>query len=546
MNECTVMFYFAGDNALSALIVSQIKAIKDAGFQRDTDVLIHFDCQEIGVPTRMYNVNQVRRRDPKLPPTMIGDGKDPFVRNMIDDYIDPAKINPAAGPASLALNLGATQHQERPAAEALTNFIGYCRENHPAKHYLLFLVGHGMIVGSNTFLPDERPVSAIGLPELGTILGKFTEDAKKDGSEFDLLALHSCSMSGIEVAYELQGTANYLLASQGLSYIGSWPYRQLLKKVFNTLETRNSDRISTAANTSNEDLFMPELIKSLYFLSFFCATDFGMSGYSLDLALCRLSPAGFDELRAPLQDLVVEAKLALSKDRERQLILLAHLESQSYWGEDYTDLVDFCICLSRNCDPVAQKKLKEACEKVIGLLTPSRDPLDSVVVYSHNFGSKYQYSHGLSVYFPWSEPLDDDVGAAGLRPTQTTTEAGSPTEGPLENYGEYRFSKEFGDHSWLSFLRSYFDETMRKPGEGDKERFILSAEDVPLIFNPFGSLSKPTPSFGPGDGKPTPSTGSECGCPSIKNYPTQDIVVNGRRWRVREFSASPDLADFLS
>jgi hypothetical protein len=48
------MFFFAGDNALSPLIVSQLKAIKDAGFHKDVDILVHLDSNEAGVPSRNF------------------------------------------------------------------------------------------------------------------------------------------------------------------------------------------------------------------------------------------------------------------------------------------------------------------------------------------------------------------------------------------------------------------------------------------------------------------------------------------------------------
>ena len=58
--EWTLMFFFAGDNALSPVIVSQLKAIKDAGFQENIDVVVHFDPNEKGTPTRIYDVNRER------------------------------------------------------------------------------------------------------------------------------------------------------------------------------------------------------------------------------------------------------------------------------------------------------------------------------------------------------------------------------------------------------------------------------------------------------------------------------------------------------
>ena len=175
MKEWTIMFYFASDNPLAPVIVSQLKAIKDAGFHENIDVLVHFDPNEFGVPTRIYDVNRERKRNPNLPDTMIGDGPDPFVRNMTEDDIKPEKINARVGRASAisrALNkTGAGNNRDTANAEdALEGFLDFCRENNPAKRYMLFLIGHGMVVGNDAFLPDENPVSSITLKRLGEIL----------------------------------------------------------------------------------------------------------------------------------------------------------------------------------------------------------------------------------------------------------------------------------------------------------------------------------------------------------------------------------------
>src|SRR5215208_2668419 len=98
MKEWTLMFYFACDNTLAPVIISQLKAIKDAGFHENIDVLVHFDPNEMGVPTRVYDVNQKRKKNPELPNTMIGDGVDSFVRNMKED--DIKKMPSAAGSAA--------------------------------------------------------------------------------------------------------------------------------------------------------------------------------------------------------------------------------------------------------------------------------------------------------------------------------------------------------------------------------------------------------------------------------------------------------------
>ena len=62
INEWTLMFFFAGDNSLSPSMISQLKAIKDAGFQKNITVLVRFDPNEKGTPTRIFEVNRERKR----------------------------------------------------------------------------------------------------------------------------------------------------------------------------------------------------------------------------------------------------------------------------------------------------------------------------------------------------------------------------------------------------------------------------------------------------------------------------------------------------
>src|SRR6185503_19472734 len=101
VKEWTLMFYFAGDNDLAPVIVSQLKEIKDAGYHECIDVLVHFDANAFGVPTRIYDVNRARKNDRSLRPIQVGDGGDSFVRDMREDEVAPDKIKAGKGrPAS--------------------------------------------------------------------------------------------------------------------------------------------------------------------------------------------------------------------------------------------------------------------------------------------------------------------------------------------------------------------------------------------------------------------------------------------------------------
>ncbi len=550
-NEWTLMFFLAGDNQLAPLMVSELKAIKAAGFQRNTSVLVHFDPNELGAPTRVFDVN--RERKSRATDDEIGDGTDSFVPNMKDDCVALDSMD--GGDASRALRAGLEKPDKLNVADSLRNFLGYCVEKHRADHYMLFLIGHGMIVGNDAFLPDENPVAALTLKEMENILRGFAGQVKGDGGAFELLGLHSCSMSSVEVAYQLKGTANYMLASQGLSYMGSWPYRQLLKKTLKTI--RRAKKGDERVLTPNGKLDVPDLMQKLFFHVLFNATDFDMAGYSADLSLCSLHDEHVKTLTEPLRNLVgllleglgnkPEKDWSEEERREhgriRELVLLAHLKSQSYWQENYTDLFDFCKCLADACDTAnaRQKLIKEACGVVTGtIVKPLAGISDKPLAFSQHFGSKYQYSHGLSIFFPWTRPVE-----------VVKEEGENRTKGIMERYGEYAFTETLGEgRSWLDFLNRYLDRTQRKSridenglSAGQREEYNKAKESANTGPLGNGNGNNTSPTFALNSGKPVPSVGMECSCPTIKNFADEVRKEKGKSKRIKVFSISKELLD---
>jgi hypothetical protein len=564
MKEWTIMFYFAGDNQLAPIVVSQLKGIKDAGFQENTDVLVYFDPNELGVPTKIYDVNRKRKLEgmtnSRKPRTLIGDGADSFVRNMEEDNVDPKTIITSNRPASSAISKALISQNEINAEKALENFLGFCREAHPARHYILFLVGHGMVVGNDTFLLDDNPISAITLKKLGHILHTFTTDVVKENGSFELLGLHSCSMSAIEVAYQLKGTAKFMVASEGPTFLGDWHYRQLLKKSFVFAEAKNvaqraARKQGVDQDEAESDLKILELVKSLYFLTLHSATDYLHAGYSHDLALCNLDPESFEDITGSIQNLVALLKKGLNESspkdgsaatelgkRIKELVLLAHWEAQSYWGESYTDLFDFCRCLRERCDPEGDlKDLHTSCSDVMKKLTPIKsddisERFKSLIIYSIHFGWEFQYSHGFSVYFPWSRPIEtvsngsEDAGRAA--PEKFEHEQ----KGALERYEEYAFTEELGTDSWLSFLETYFNETERNPRRKEDRSIKLRADAFELRADAFAEaeesftfdLLSRLDKVGGRLNKVGGREGADCTCPSIKNYPKDKYPKNAK------------------
>lgn len=525
INEWTIMFYFGSDNPLAPLLVSQLKAIKDAGFQKNTDVLVYYDSNEAGTPTRIYNVNVGRKSKAKA--SIIGD-QDNYIRNLSKDTINFATATFDKGKEfSKKLKDSLNGDSDNTTAlDSLVNFINFGRESHKAKHYILFLVGHGMVVGNDAFLPDEAPRSAIKLTQLGKALRDFSDAIVNEGT-LELLGLHSCSMSAVEVAYELKGSAKYMMASEGSSFVGSWPYRQLLKGTFSRIE-----KAVTEAKGGEPEYNVEEMVRSLYFLSLYTSTDFLLSGYSSDLALCSLDEAKLIDLREQIGALGNSLKRALTdaatKEAATEAIQLAHGKSQSYWNETYSDLYDLCDCLQKASASRGLSDIATASGNVIARLERDRTtPFSKLVIFSDHYGGKYQYSHGLSIFFPWTEPVED------------------PNTQIMENYAGYRFTYDpdvddskgsLPEESWLSFLSTYFKETMR-PSRIDEDQLKDggNAVDSPLarLFNlnlvnnaaseVAGSLGEQKASGAFDEQKASGAVGAGCSCNSIKNFPPFSI-----------------------
>jgi hypothetical protein len=610
MKAWTLMFYFASDNPLAPGIVSQLKAIKQAGFHHDANVIAQFDPQPEGTPTHIFDVNYVKKLEVSTP--QIGytgySPDDPFVHTLLDDKLwrddldNEPQLNrhdesikqqfrqflkskgihsynppePPLGrkpvpdaptcvrcgevfpepkhdckrPAPAKCHRRTSRTRELNPQESLGAFLDFCRREYPARHYMLFLLGHGVVVGNDVFLYDENAdQQSLKLKDLGVLLKKFKDDLPA-GAEFELVSFHSCSVSSLEVAYELHDTANFMLASQGPAFIGSWPYRQILTHVFGQVDCLKE--LEKTGTTGQVRARVKEMLRVIFKLCYHNSTDYLMAGYSFDLCLCNLRRV--TDVKEPLRRLTKALREGLTDPLIKGLVLLAHWEAQSQWQENYTDLHDFCFCLRRQYRKLKEKLEEEGeergvaarvlgatylklqniaaeCRKVMTLLeaeTPGGP--EKMVYYTHFAGPGHQYSHGLSVFFPWSEPVTDKAF--------------------MRDYEDYKFAET----RWLDFLTDYFARTMRHPhkvelAQEKEEADEESPDSRPAVSPGYQSwLTPQMPDVSPademyedmrslafggdgrpgGEGSPTdtlkigskdPTGDDDCTCGSIKNYP---------------------------
>lgn len=688
--EWTLMFYFASDNPLAPSIVNQLKAIKDAGFHPEANVVARFDPNTAQTPTHIFEVNLINKLKAKQG-DRVGFGNDPFVRSLIEDKLwgdhdvdaqgrsirekiasylatkkieyNPPRLEEKDDPnvRKVAKEPGRDFPLEPDPYTSLNDFLEFCSANYPARHYMLFILGHGIIVGNDIFLADEhvdKGGNSLTLKKLGEILNYFKGliQDKDPHSALELISFHSCSLSGLEVAYELKDSAKYMLASQGPAFVASWPYLHILMRVFNDLNSsgfrtydfKNAAALATKLKSENspvsdylrdglssrgtgtelldkiiEQPDDPELLQALaeglntllddpnmyqqerfpslskpaqhlvdrrqdrrrlrrlnrrlilenypdelerinikrlvcriFYYVLYNSYDFQMAGYSFDLCLTDLSKlsdvetpsvdAKTPSIKVALNALAKALIQGLPKTNrpedatlEGKLILLSHWEAQSYWQENYTDLYDFCLVLQQSCRTVGDdaapgiKDIREACEKLMGLLRRGFEQDDNrIIIRSECAGPTYQYSHGLSIFFPWTKPVGSKMW-----------------DGDEENdrYGNYAlidFAKaDESNPCWKSFLDRYFEVTVRRT-RGDLDDLFdrraakqqtdndisdadLLEEITGILYNASGQLKAgPKDTTGKGGSK-DPTGDDDCGCPSIKNYPRRTQATSG-------------------
>jgi hypothetical protein len=551
----TVMFYFASDNSLAPGIISHLKALKNAGYHKQANVLAYFDPQTPGTPSHIFDVNRLEKLDSKNDRGVF-QPNDPYVRDLMFDKLwgteesrtgQPIRslIQSLAVPRGFTLNspeppeMGDTDvkvagkreiapkevkdkkpvdpcaRMDKPSGpeKSLSTFLDFCAKYYPAEHYMLFIIGHGLVVGDDVFLYDEHAARhSVTLRQLGDVLRRFKNAKNVKNRNFELVSFHSCSMISVEITSELQGTANFMLASQGNTFVGSWPYLSILTRLFNDL--------------SGSGQPLKEMLKRFFDYIYYNSTDFILAGYSFDLCLCELSEARVGQVEKAIAGLSKELQAGLAPGASpliRDAVLLAHWKSQSFWQENYSDLYDFCFCLDRYCDELGNTignmgEIQKAAGKVMDALLPEQgERPEQLIVRSTFVGPAYQYAHGLSIYFPWTEP---------------------PPEKPIiDDYRCYRFQKNSG---WMDFLKTYFLSTMRDTRRSEPDpripRATQSASDklkedmACIMYNSSGwnsaldsTLDDPIKT-GPRDpmgeiGPRDPMGGGECACASIKNFP---------------------------
>jgi hypothetical protein len=176
-----------------------------------------------------------------------GDWKGTRLYQVMHDE-DEDKINSLRLQDLIYLNLtdsGDNEELDMGDPETVTAFVNFCKSNYPAEYYALFFWNHGGGWRNKAGDGPEVPVDKLQMPEENGFNRSVCWD-DTDGSNclhmsevrssleaidvpgIDLVGFDACLMGMVEVAYELSGVADYMVASQASEPLCGWPYEYFL------------------------------------------------------------------------------------------------------------------------------------------------------------------------------------------------------------------------------------------------------------------------------------------------------------------------------
>ena len=444
--EWTIMIYMAGDNNLAvdmAYAMEQIKNVADAG-DNTPNLFVYYDGNSPAIPTLYCDFSEP--------------GKPRYVRSYkVEDKLYP--VTP--------------KHNENAAdMRSILNFVdwcvnkvevennGYVTKGRRADKYALIFSGHSLGFQDIGLFKDETSGKSMNMKKffrtllltavhdqetLDEIAREYDFDDELEkivttkllGQKLDILGFDSCVMGMLEVGYQFNKIAHTMIASEGSVPSAGWTYAKILGCLAQE-QNRNLDTRDVA------ELFVKKFIRT--------QDEYTVGGVSVDMAAWDLSQfeglaSAFEELSKALLECFEDPESRIYRQMER-VILYVHWKCQSYMYDQNVDLGDFCELLDRECGRVVEElgggkdteKLKDvqaACGSVL-------DELKNAVILSGFSGGGYQYSNGVSVFFPWSR---------------------EGYEVSKKNYESLWFTKQAKTKklSWTGFLKKYlYEVSLRK------------------------------------------------------------------------------------
>lgn len=470
--EWTIMIYMAGDNNLAvdmAYALEQIKEISSSGADK-ANLFVYYDGNSPSIPTLYCDFSE-----PDAPK---------YVRSFrVEDKLYPVTARPNENAADKRSILNFVDWCVNKVEVAHSGTVSYGRR---AERYAMIFSGHSLGFHDIGLFRDETSGRSMKMADLYSMLQRVVgtrvelegeadrrqlagEDREREtavllGQKLDILGFDSCVMGMLEVGYQFGTVAKTMIASEGSVPNAGWTYAKILGCI-----ARGDERGENADSVAEH--FVEQFIRS--------QDSFTVGGVSVDMAAWDLGQLpglaiAFDELSEELVRCFAEPGSKLYRYMQRAL-LHVHWRCQTYMYDQNVDLGDFCELLDAECAAVIEdiggetveplERVREKCRSVL-------EELRKAIILSGFSGGEYQYSNGISIFFPWSR---------------------EGYEVSRKNYESLLFVKDDADNReffWNGFLKKYLNEVALRPFEpptpdaavGARYRYysgVTFADDIP-------------------------------------------------------------------
>lgn len=183
----TIIGYIDGncyldETPLGSFFIKKVQNMEEVGSTDDVNVIVMVSSKKVGGCAKYY-----------------------YVEKHLDEPVDCISSMELKDMGTIDMSDGSV----------LAEFVNYVLEQkeYEAHHYMLILADHGLGWRGVCWdeIQDPQGKACITLPELKSTLSSI-------GKKFDIIAFDACLMGMCEVAYEIKDFADYMIASQNITW----------------------------------------------------------------------------------------------------------------------------------------------------------------------------------------------------------------------------------------------------------------------------------------------------------------------------------------
>lgn len=205
--QWTILVYMDADNNLEPAAIVNFNQMEMVGSTKNVHVIVQMDRMSGDDP---HNDSWTDTR-----------------RYLITNDSDTMKMH------SLRLDNPAMGEQDMGNVRTLHDFVQWGMQNFPADHYMVVIWDHGTgwMVRSSSAMPQYKYVSMDSTS--GTFINVTLLPTALATLHPDVIAFDACYMQELEVAYQLSGSADYMVGSSAAVPSAGYNYARLLSNIAN-------------------------------------------------------------------------------------------------------------------------------------------------------------------------------------------------------------------------------------------------------------------------------------------------------------------------